>query len=346
MEEFKQLISIIIPVFKTEKTVKRCIESVLSQSYENWEMILVDDGSPDNAGTICDDYSKKDARIKVIHQKNSGLSSARNTGLNNIRESSFYVAFLDSDDEMSEDALKKMLSFINSSSPDMLIGVVNRFDMLNNTCRIDHCDFPAGTNLYGSDIRNTFFEMGLLCKIETHLRTGGFCLPSILFKTELIRTYNLKFETKQLFGEDVRFCSDALMHANDVIFTQVPFFKYYYDSSAVSIKYADKYGPSTIQAYKYQTKIVKKAHLSKYAKLACIGNCWVGIRSFILVSINRNHAWNKIYKILYDPALIKCFLSVIFTKKRNLRYAQLSQKQKIASVLFLLGMYKTAYKLS
>ena len=77
----KDLISIIIPIYNVEKYLRDCLESVINQTYENIEMILVDDGSPDNCGKICDEYSKRDSRIKVIHKPNGGLSSARNAGL-------------------------------------------------------------------------------------------------------------------------------------------------------------------------------------------------------------------------------------------------------------------------
>ena len=74
----KPLVSIIVPCYKVEQYLPNCIESILCQSYTNWELILVDDGSPDNCGNICDDYAAKDNRIKVVHKKNGGLSSARN----------------------------------------------------------------------------------------------------------------------------------------------------------------------------------------------------------------------------------------------------------------------------
>lgn len=77
------LISIVVPVYKAEMFLSRCIESVLHQTYTNWELILVDDGSPDRCGDMCDAYARRDARILVIHQKNKGLSGARNSGMKN-----------------------------------------------------------------------------------------------------------------------------------------------------------------------------------------------------------------------------------------------------------------------
>lgn len=90
------LLSVIIPVFKAEKSLCKCIDSIIRQSYKNLEIILIDDGSPDNCPAICDDYARKDNRIKVIHKQNEGVSCARNTGLENA--SGEYIAFVDSDD--------------------------------------------------------------------------------------------------------------------------------------------------------------------------------------------------------------------------------------------------------
>ena len=92
----KDLISIIIPIYKVEKFLDRCVESVVNQTYSNLEIILVDDGSPDNCPYMCDEWAEKDSRIKVIHKLNGGLSDARNEGLKS--STGKYVGFVDSDD--------------------------------------------------------------------------------------------------------------------------------------------------------------------------------------------------------------------------------------------------------
>ena len=89
-------ISIIVPVYKVELFLEECIDSILEQTYRNLEIILINDGSPDNCGKICDEYAIKDERIKVIHKKNGGLSDARNAGIENCLGE--YIAFIDSDD--------------------------------------------------------------------------------------------------------------------------------------------------------------------------------------------------------------------------------------------------------
>lgn len=123
-------VSVIIPCYKVETYLRTCIESVIHQTYQNWELVLVDDGSPDNSGHICDYYASNDSRIRVIHKSNGGLSSARNSGLDIIRGE--YVTFLDSDDFWHIDYLKTLMELIITHGADIaqcdfLIGTEDKF---------------------------------------------------------------------------------------------------------------------------------------------------------------------------------------------------------------------------
>ena len=110
MSQEKALISIIIPVYKVEKYLEKCIQSVINQTYENLQIILVDDGSPDNCGKICDEYAKKDHRIEVIHKSNGGLSDARNKGLEIAKGE--YIGFIDSDDYIESDMYEVLYNLL------------------------------------------------------------------------------------------------------------------------------------------------------------------------------------------------------------------------------------------
>ena len=105
--ENQALISVIIPVYNVEEYLCECVDSVLVQTYQNFEIILVDDGSTDSSGRICDEYAEKDSRISVIHQENRGPSKTRNTGLNNANGK--YIYFLDSDDYIENNALELLV---------------------------------------------------------------------------------------------------------------------------------------------------------------------------------------------------------------------------------------------
>ena len=114
------LISVIVPIYKVEDYLKRCIDSIINQTYKNLEVILVDDGSPDNCPQICDDYAKQDTRIKVIHKENGGLSDARNAGMQIATGE--YISFIDSDDYVDVDMLNILLDV-----------------MVQNDCEIAQC---------------------------------------------------------------------------------------------------------------------------------------------------------------------------------------------------------------
>jgi len=113
----QELISVIIPVYNVEKYLKRCVDSVINQTYTNLEIILVDDGSPDECGKICDEYAAIDNRIKVIHKENGGLSSARNAGIDIA--TGIYFSFIDSDDFVSENFIEKLYFLIKQYNADI-----------------------------------------------------------------------------------------------------------------------------------------------------------------------------------------------------------------------------------
>lgn len=117
--EAQPLITVIVPVYNVEKYLRRCLDSIIGQTYQNLEILCIDDGSIDNSGEICEQYAARDARIKVIHQENQGLSTARNRGLDAAEGE--YIAFVDSDDYILEDMYKKMLAKLLDYNVDLCV---------------------------------------------------------------------------------------------------------------------------------------------------------------------------------------------------------------------------------
>ena len=120
------LISIVVPVYKVEEYLAKCIESIINQTYKNLEIIIVDDGSPDNCPKICDEYALKDSRIKVIHKENGGLSDARNRGIKEAKGE--FIGFIDSDDYIDEDMYSYLYELIKKYNADISICGVRTFD--------------------------------------------------------------------------------------------------------------------------------------------------------------------------------------------------------------------------
>ncbi|MDE6447932.1 MAG: glycosyltransferase, partial [Muribaculaceae bacterium] len=119
-------ISIIVPIYKVERYLPECLDSIIRQTFTDWECILVDDGSPDNCGKICDEYAARDPRFRVIHQKNGGLSAARNSGISIAKAQ--YIGFVDSDDWIEAEMFQTLYNLIRQDDYDMAqVGIFNEY---------------------------------------------------------------------------------------------------------------------------------------------------------------------------------------------------------------------------
>ena len=180
------LISVIVPVYNTEKYLRRCIDSVLAQTYTDFELLLIDDGSKDSSGTICDEYAAQDARVRVFHKENGGVSSARNLGLDNAQGE--WITFVDSDDYIEENFLK---SFERKLDADIVIG--NAVVLKSHIGTKIHLKYiPLG---FYFDIRQ------ILCD---HMQELNLRSPwGKLYRTNIIS--DLKFNESIHLGEDTLF---------------------------------------------------------------------------------------------------------------------------------------------
>ena len=142
------LISIIVPIYNSEETLNRCVDSILNQTFHDWELLLIDDGSTDKSGEICDEYAATDSKIKVFHKENGGVSLARNLGMDNAK--GIWIAFCDSDDYVDENWLNL---FVENLSPGISF-IVQFFKMPGN----DKCSFSHNVISY-NDIYAGLCEM-------------------------------------------------------------------------------------------------------------------------------------------------------------------------------------------
>ena len=171
-----ELISVIIPVYNVETYLKECAASIIGQTYKNFEAILVDDGSTDSSGEICDSLEKQDERFKVIHQKNKGLSGARNTGLASAKGD--YICFVDSDDRVSPDYLLRMMEAIKAENADLAICDVESTKLCEPSLDIrDRCTLEASEcRWWLSDTRSREYVLMVVAwnKLYTRTLLDGF----------------------------------------------------------------------------------------------------------------------------------------------------------------------------
>ena len=194
----KYKISIIVPVYNVEKYIRQCLDSIINQTYKNIEILLIDDGSVDNSGKICDEYAKNDKRIKVFHQKNSGVSRARNKGLDNITGD--YVMFVDSDDWLELNACEILIKILKKHHVQFLI--FNLYKEYNNRIvKMKEYNIPKSDNLLVKKIQAKILAPSI--KIDDFsIGQIGFACTKII-SSKLFKTNRFPFENKKAVYEDV-----------------------------------------------------------------------------------------------------------------------------------------------
>ncbi len=209
--EFQQYIfplaSVIVPVFNAEKYIENCIIRTLEQSYENLEMILVDDGSRDQSGIICDEYAKKDSRIKVIHQKNQGVSAARNIGLQQAKGD--FITFVDADDEIPENYLYELVKTQKDTKTEIVVCDVAVFCDKAETRRFTYAESVLTKNL------------ALNFLLSRKYINSGPCAK--LFSAKILS--GIQFPALQVY-EDILFVRDVFDKSEKIAFTNKTEYKY------------------------------------------------------------------------------------------------------------------------
>lgn len=207
----QELISIIVPIYKVEKYLNKCIESILNQTYSNLEIILIDDGSPDKCGEICDFYKNKDSRIKVIHKKNEGVSKARNIGLDISKGK--YIMFVDSDDYIDKNMIKELRKLITEQSADIAIGGVIDVDENNNQI-----------NMSKKRTTFTFNQLEAIRELLDENYFNSVCWGK-LYKANLWK--NKRFCENSKIGEDLEILYEVFEKIQKVVINTEKCYYYY-----------------------------------------------------------------------------------------------------------------------
>lgn len=206
-----ELVSIIVPVYNVEKYLRECIDSLLHQTYRNLEIILVDDGSKDQSGKICDEYSQKDHRITVVHKKNAGLGYARNSGLE-IATGEF-VSFIDSDDTVDTNLIELLMAGIHDYGADTCIGGFKRIDVTGKAIFVEQYTETVYTE---RAVYNDLFARMLGSAPNKH-DAMRMSVWNVIYSMKIIQKYNLRFPSEREFiSEDIIWDSDYFKYAKYV----------------------------------------------------------------------------------------------------------------------------------
>lgn len=200
-------VSVIVPIYKVEKFLRRCIDSILGQTFEDFELILIDDGSPDQCPQICNEYKSHDQRIKVIHKENGGLSSARNAGLDIAQGK--YILFVDSDDYIKSDLLEICVSTLESGNYD---AIRFGYEKIDSDCKKTHERLPKKHSYsFNNDSERLNYLTDFLLPYKI-----PFTAWSCLFKNEIIKKNNLRFYSERIiYSEDTFFSVLYTLYSNN-----------------------------------------------------------------------------------------------------------------------------------
>lgn len=304
------MISVIVPVYKVEKYLEKCVNSICSQSYSDLEIILVDDGSPDSCGKICDEMALRDQRIRVIHQKNRGLSIARNAGLAIAQGK--YVAFVDSDDTIENGAYLMLHNMIEDYDADIAIcgcRKVKEHELLKKV------EYP--------NYENVLLDNNKLWELIFGQLNNSAC--NKLYKRSLIG--DLQFPEKVVHGEDLLFNIEYLAKCNIGVYNEAPVYNYLSRNDSITRSSFNENVFGEIVAKDKAKDLVKKYMpiQLKNAELFCFR-----ARMNVLRSI---YAADK--EIIYQDKIDK-IKEYIKLKYQNVK-SSLRKKEKIEYKLFFFG---------
>ena len=239
-------ISVIVPIYKVEDYLHRCVDSIINQTYTNLEIILVDDGSPDNCPMICDEYAERDSRIKVIHKKNGGLSDARNAGLD--ISTGEYIMFIDSDDFVDKDMMKSMMQNMIDNEVDMVVCNINYVYDDKEVVKYNHPD----RILDKYEAMEEYLKDGIVQAVAWNK----------LYKKSLINDMRYKVGKT---NEDEFFTYKVVDKTDKIYYNSRPFYNYIQRDSSIMGKYSIKRLDGVEASYE-RLNFIKKKYPTLYEK--------------------------------------------------------------------------------
>lgn len=274
-------ISVIVPVYNVEKYLCRCVDSILNQTFTDFELILVDDGSPDNCGAICDEYAAKDSRIRVIHKTNGGLSSARNAGLDIAQGR--YVMFCDSDDYVAANWCEVMLGVLAKNIDSFVVSNIWKVYADRKT---SYQPIKNDTELH------SYFEIykfGISAYVWNKI-----------YRADILRKYNLRFDESCRFAEDVGFNARYCALCDKCVYIPIPLYYYADTQDSIMNRYYPDYFELHLPLFQCRIPLISDADLAEY--------CDIWLYHFLNLFDNvfdcRNQ-WSFFKKLQYNQRMLQ-----------------------------------------
>lgn len=329
------LISVIIPVFNVEKYLKQCVDSVINQSYKELEILLIDDGSTDKSGTICDEYQHKDNRIKVFHKNNEGLGYTRNFGIKH--SSGDYVMFLDSDDFISIDFVEKLVNDLENV--DLIKSGYIRFDENNRETNTSYKD-----EKYITKNRIREFNSLILGSLPDRSDSLEMGVTASLYRCDIIKNHSVQFPSeRELISEDLIFNMEFLKYAKKIKTVSYNGYHYRYNTNSLTRRYNPARFELCKKFYLFVNTLIDKNDLDSGAKIRFKKMFFIYIRGCIeqehptISKKSKKEILTKIKEMCNDDVVTECI--------NNYPVNKLKFKQKIFILLIKNRRYNLIFQL-
>lgn len=271
-------VSAVVPVYNVERYVRQCLDTLLAQTYLLEEIVLVDDGSTDSSGAICDEYAASHERVTTVHKQNAGLGYARNTGLDNLTRPSEYVIFVDSDDWLEKDAVKSLVSALGSNPADCVIG--------------GHTKKTAeGKTVFEFRLENRCFEGSevhemLLPRLCGSMPAAHDSLPmsacSALYRRGMLEEYKIRFPSeRELISEDFVFKFNVLIHSSCVILCDMVGYNYRTNMCSLSTSYRSDRFEASMRFFAFALDMIEGSRLPSDAVTRMQKTLFINLRKCI-----------------------------------------------------------------
>lgn len=331
----------IVPVYNTQKYLKRCLDSLIHQSLEELEIILVDDGSQEECAKICDEWQKKDTRIRVIHKKNEGLGFARNTGIEAARGE--YLAFVDSDDYVEVSMYENLYTSIEKAQAQIAVsGYIKKYgdgseEYFKNR---DIPEILEKEQIYSILLAN-------MLGAPPEYRSDDYIGMSVwknLYKREIFDKYLIRFPSEREFiSEDIVFHINFLSHVNKAVILHESYYYYCQNSSSLSTTYKANRFERIKKLYLHEKELLENMGILELGKLQLQRTFIANVRFCIMLEVARGRDRKKeiernIKRYCADKELQRVL--------RSYPYKKLPIKQRIFSLFMIYSNIKILYILA
>ncbi|MCM3724913.1 glycosyltransferase [Neobacillus cucumis] len=322
-------VSLVIPVYNVEKYLHRCVDSILNQTFQDFEIILINDGSQDKSGEICDEYAKKDKRIKVLHKKNARVSAARNDGLKMAKGK--YIGFIDSDDWIEPEMYQEMYNKANELNLDIVMcDYKKRLEDYEN-----RRTQPIRGGFYSKeDIKNELFKCLIMFDHIEFPPTISNCV--CLLSLEFLRKNNLYYDEDIHYCEDSIFGSKVMYHATNFYYLKDRhYYNYFYNPNSTTNTYNEKKWNNYLKINERLIKYFGKTSEFDFSRQIKINMLYFTLNMLGQINFSARKNEEKLYmikEIMYHPNVTNIF--------KNFKLPNISWRGKVIILLIKFKMVR------